>query len=164
MEKKEFCKPTNKDVQKFLRTLRTPHFIGVFPCDMIPRPIRENECIILNTDPHNLPGKHYIAIYSNAGVYFYFDPLALDPSNFSIMNRELHVKNIAQNMVPVLRNPIQDAISNSCRLFCIDYVLSVTFPYQSSMCQRYTFEAHKLLKNEKTVRANISKWMNYRKE
>ena len=51
------------------------NFIGVFAIDALP-PARRlpNKCkFIVNTQPHNLPGEHWLAVYGN----IIFDPLGI---------------------------------------------------------------------------------------
>lgn len=55
-----------------------PRFIGVYPLDKIPLHICPPCCFIVNTDTHNLGGKHWLAIsYENGGIVYAFDPLGL---------------------------------------------------------------------------------------
>lgn len=50
-------------------------FIGVFPYDMIPlNRFKIGTCMIINTDPHNMPGEHWVAIYrAGPRLYYFFD-------------------------------------------------------------------------------------------
>ena len=52
-------------------------FIGVFPLDKIPSHIgTPPKSFIVNTDTHNLPGRHWIAVsYEQGGIAHAFDPL-----------------------------------------------------------------------------------------
>ena len=55
-----------------------PHFKGVFPLDKIPNHLIPPANFIINTDTHNLPGTHWIAIsYQRRGIVHVFDPLGL---------------------------------------------------------------------------------------
>lgn len=46
-------------------------FKGVYPADRVPK-LKHNESCILNTDAHNEPGLHWVAIVNyNNEIYFY---------------------------------------------------------------------------------------------
>jgi len=51
-------------------------FIGVFPVDQLPKHIGEPpKSLIVNTDPQNLPGRHWIAVSYEQGATYAFDPV-----------------------------------------------------------------------------------------
>jgi hypothetical protein len=51
-------------------------FIGVYPLDRLPKYIGNSpKSFIVNTDTHNLPGKHWIAVsFERGGIVYVFDP------------------------------------------------------------------------------------------
>ena len=65
-------------------------FQGIYPVDILPRSIKPPAFIVLNTDTHNLPGKHWMVLFINEDFCGeVFDSLALPVSDFIIyfMNR-----------------------------------------------------------------------------
>jgi len=56
-------------------------FLGVYPSDLIPHSITRSGCLILNTDPHNLKGSHWLAIHLQPKAHsaYYFDSYGLLP-------------------------------------------------------------------------------------
>ena len=56
-------------------------FSRVYPSDLIPHSITRSGCLILNTDPHNLEGSHWLAIHLTPRAYsaYYFDSYGLPP-------------------------------------------------------------------------------------
>lgn len=73
------------DIVSFIKTDRvcSQMFQGVFSCDTMPTKPR---LFICNTDPSNLPGEHWIAIYVDANTHRgeYFDSFGRKPSaNFA---------------------------------------------------------------------------------
>ena len=44
-------------------------FVGVFPCNKIPKVEKLPFCLIANTKPHNHPGEHWVAIFVNKEGY-----------------------------------------------------------------------------------------------
>ena len=58
------------------------NFLGVFACDKIPSHPIANTCFVANTDPHNLPGTHWVAFYiSQSRRAYYFDSFGFPPLN-----------------------------------------------------------------------------------
>ncbi len=51
-----------------------PNFIGVYPLDKVPKGIKKNSSLIVNTDTHRLEGKHWIAVsYERDGKMYVYD-------------------------------------------------------------------------------------------
>jgi hypothetical protein len=51
-----------------------PNFIGVFPIDKLPKlNVATNAKLVVNLDPSNLPGTHWVAIALRDGKGYYFD-------------------------------------------------------------------------------------------
>ena len=49
------------------------NFIGVFPCDLLPKPEKVPFCLVANTDPSMLSGTHWVGIHvdeNNVGTFF----------------------------------------------------------------------------------------------
>ena len=130
-------------------------FLGVFPCDIFPLEINEGESIILNTDPHHLPGKHYICLYRKNSRYFYFDSLAV--------NRKLAFKTLTENfkkrkispIINVLTQPIQHFSSKFCGFFCVDYILAISEEFKNVKRVSYFCEKTKLQQNDVICFKNI---------
>lgn len=94
-------------------------FLGTWPCDMIPD-ISPREGVVVNTDPSNKPGTHWIAIYRPAhGPVEYFDSFGLPPlipETINYMNR------IAPHGWTYSISNVQHEINNSCGQHCINYL------------------------------------------
>ena len=50
-----------------------PNFAGVFGCDNLPRLTRPLTYLVANTDPHDGPGTHWVAMCIEHGVLFFYD-------------------------------------------------------------------------------------------
>ena len=71
------------ELQNKLKFLKCFH--GVFPCDRLPVIEKLPFAIIINTDKHNEPGEHWVAIYvSEYNIGYYFDSYGLQPINKEI--------------------------------------------------------------------------------
>ena len=56
------------------------NFDGVSPLDMLPIKVQKTYNLIVNTEPSNLPGQHWIAIVVRPGkVAYVFDPMGFPP-------------------------------------------------------------------------------------
>jgi len=59
--------------------------LGVFPSDKLPRKVVGPAVLIVNTDPSNKPGGHWVAIYVRRdGIAEYFDSYGLPPQGKTI--------------------------------------------------------------------------------
>ena len=64
-----------------------PHFIGVFPIDLLSNTNKLERVmdkhttikLVVNLQPHHLPGSHWVAIYRRNGIGFYFDSFGRPP-------------------------------------------------------------------------------------
>lgn len=61
------------------------HLLGVLACDQLPtKPIRYPCMGIVNTDPSDLPGKHWLAFYITKDKQgYFFDSFGNSPDKFS---------------------------------------------------------------------------------
>lgn len=118
----------NNQITKILTSskITSPKFLGCFPCDQLPDPnsIKFPASLIVNLDPHQFPGSHWIAIfvYGLDQKTIYFDSLSL-PIN------ELVIKSFLNAFPGINFNqiPYQSLSSNSCGHFCICFVYFLSF-------------------------------------
>ena len=145
----------NSYLRKILQEeLRVKNFKGVFPCDRVKK-LREGESLILNTDPHQLPGKHFVALTKKRGRIIYFDSLAEDMKiEFPELYRALQRRGMLP-VLPVLKSPIQAIDSNFCGLFCIDYILTLHPPYSRVNSAKYELKTARLRKNDQICLENV---------
>ena len=77
----------NLQIEYYLRDF--DNFLGVFPSDMhcLPKVISFPSALIINTDPHSLPGTHWVAVFFvNTNLVEYFDSLGKEPYPTSILH------------------------------------------------------------------------------
>jgi hypothetical protein len=55
-----------------------PSFGGVYPRVLLPDTLNQ-KAIVINTDPHDQPGAHWVCVYLNTPVVEYFDSYGLPP-------------------------------------------------------------------------------------
>jgi hypothetical protein len=55
-----------------------PSFGGVYPRDLLPETL-DQKAIVINTDPHDKPGAHWVCLYVTSPVVLYFDSYGLHP-------------------------------------------------------------------------------------
>lgn len=95
-------------------------FLGVFAADMVPK-YRSNDsyplCFIVNTDPVNKPGEHWVAVYadSKSSVEF-FDSYGLPVTAYP------HIRGL-QNTRSYNTVSLQSLLSQTCGHFCIYFLL-----------------------------------------
>lgn len=148
----------NRYLQRILKdTLQITQFRGVFACDRVPK-LKQEQSVILNTDPHYKRGKHFVALFYSNGRYIYFDPLAENIEiQFPEFYRVLKRKKMLNALFKVLDSPIQDAKSNFCGLFCLDYILGLYKPFSKAKVQTYVTDLLALRKNDSICVKNVVK-------
>jgi len=101
-------------IERFLRRKCGAKFQGVFSCDTLPPNPR---LLVCNTDPHYMPGTHWIAIsVDSRGQGEYFDSYGLEPAPVfrDYMNR--HCRRWTYNRVK-----LQSILSRFCGHYCCFY-------------------------------------------
>ena len=102
-------------------------FLGVFSCDRLPI-VSELPCsLIMNTDPHDKPGQHWVAIHINSkrnGLYF-------DSYGFPPLNHEF-TEFLNQNCYNWTYNRymIQGYNTVTCGQYCVLFILLKTLGYK----------------------------------
>lgn len=95
--------------------------IGIFPADRIPKKLpTEPYGLIVNTDPHYLPGKHWIAFYVEHGKVEAFDSYGNTPSRYSS-----YIKQFMQRFTRVESNTkeLQSLNTSVCGQYCLFYLM-----------------------------------------
>lgn len=92
-------------------------FLGVFPLDLLPKITNLPAALVVNLDPSDKPGSHWVCLYfANNGVCEYFDSYGRKPY-------ELKAYIIANSTNYVFNNvQVQRILTSTCGQMCI-YVL-----------------------------------------
>lgn len=96
-------------------------FRGVFPCNRLPKNLKQGipHALIINLDPHNKPGSHWVALYiSSRGKAVFFDSFGIPPLNhyiYSFIQKNSRIS-IHNSMV------IQSLTTETCGLYCIHFI------------------------------------------
>ena len=94
--------------------------LGVFPSDRLPLSVPQPSCLIVNTDPSDQPGAHWLAIYVDKdGVIDYFDSYGIPPQVENMKNcleRHGSIVNINDTIV-------QSYMSAACGPHCIYFLI-----------------------------------------
>ena len=103
-------------------------FVGVFPRDKLPTIKKYPFCVVVNTDPANKPGQHWVAIFGTQKKTEYFDSFGLPPFHHEILNFIENCKgNIEFNTIT-----LQTATAKTCGHYCVIFILM--------RCEGYTFD------------------------
>lgn len=92
-------------------------FLGVFPIDLLPKIAKLPAALVVNLDPSNKPGSHWVSLYFDRdGTCEYFDSYGRKP-------KELQSYIIANSSTYVFNNlQVQRMLTSTCGQMCI-YVL-----------------------------------------
>lgn len=96
------------------------HFGGVFPADSI-NILKNDKLYILNTDPHQKEGQHWVALYMNENLCEFFDSFGKPPGYY---HKYWHDCLLAKSKKYIYnRSILQNPSSGDCGKFCIFYVV-----------------------------------------
>ena len=91
-------------------------FMGTFPIDRIPSPVRFPCCVIANTDPSSMPGEHWVVLLIKPdGSGEFFDSFGLPPSVYGF-HRWFPSHRVTVNPVMLQKSEA------SCGYFCLYYL------------------------------------------
>ena len=107
------------ELQRTLEAMLDPSrvdFLGVFPRDLEPHKfVRYPSCYVLNTDPSNEPGEHWLALFvTGPNDYEFFDSFAQLPATYGIDNL---------NVVCVMNFRLQSWTATTCGHYCIYFLV-----------------------------------------
>ena len=95
-------------------------FAGVYARDRIPQRLRPYEkAMVINTDPHDKPGAHWVCVYSVPPVVEYFDSYGMKPYFPEILNF------IERQQAHPVWNPYTYQALNTtvCGQYCVYFLL-----------------------------------------
>lgn len=99
-----------------------PHFIGVYALDKLPLHIKPISRLIVNTDTHNLPGKHWIALsYEKHGIVYAFDPLGVYYPNLLIQ----YLHRLPHRRIIYNRTMYQRPWRKTCGQHCLQFLMDL---------------------------------------
>jgi hypothetical protein len=113
---------TNKYIEDFGKK-HCKNFIGTFPCNIHPD-VKGKQIfsVVFNESKHNEEGSHFVCVYANKGIIFYFDSLGLKCENEYILNfLRTSGRVIKENNIQ-----IQSYDSIFCGYFCLSFLLFMT--------------------------------------
>ena len=113
-----------KNKLKFL-----PSFMGVHPCDQLPDVTALPTSLIMNTQPHNQNGEHWVAIHINKeGSGIYFDSYGLEPLKNEFRDfLEKYTNRWKHNNIM-----LQGLNSITCGEYCVLFILCRSLNYSLS--------------------------------
>ena len=116
---------TNGYLNEIGRKILGKHFLGSFPCDMTPKANNKtNFSLIFNLSKHNEKGTHFVSIFANNKVLYYFDPLGNTCKNKDIL--KFIEKNKKTRKLRTRFPKIQSDDSIFCGFYCIGFLLAMT--------------------------------------
>jgi len=112
-------------IQQLLKKRCGQTFLGVFPIDRLPQrlPPRRPLLLVCNTDPHDKPGNHWIALYIAHNGEF-FDSFGEPPQKTFELYLEKHCNSFTVN-----NKVLQSILSAFCGHYAIFYCLMKMLNY-----------------------------------
>ncbi len=114
---------------EYLMRYYPEQFLGVCARNEMQPLQGEGDCVIINTDTNNLPGRHWIAVKNVGPNTIYFDPAGWVP-NKSICA-------YFKNLIEYTTNNIQPINSLTCGQHCIYFLYTNTHATSESMLLKF---------------------------
>lgn len=96
---------------------------GIFPIDKLPA--MEPGFYIINTDNHDDPGEHWLAVFNDNNHVEYFDSYGQEPLDYRL-------KAFLGNDYKFNPTKLQQLFNNSCGFYCTYYILHRVRGYSMS--------------------------------
>ena len=95
-------------------------YMGCYPCDQIPMIDKYPTSLVLNLEPINSIGSHWVAlVFDNPFHVYYFDSMGEAP-NSCIDNRLNEIEK--KHCITFNKKPIQPLSSHFCGLYCLCFI------------------------------------------
>ena len=97
------------------------YFQGVFASDQLPKsPSKRSSAYIVNTDPHDKPGRHWIALWTDQGICEIMDSYAMPISYYQAKPLERWINQWKYNVTN--GQALQALTSKACGHYCLFYL------------------------------------------
>ena len=115
------------EIYDYVECLKITHFRGVKMSDELPVSPLPQECGILNFEPHNMEGSHWVAWYKNKEDRYYFDSYAgVPPLELqSYLKTEEEMK-LDQGVIKRSVVTIQRDATTECGALCLFVLFHLT--------------------------------------
>ena len=102
-----------------------PNFYGVVPCCEIEQFKRHSDVgLIVNTDPHNKPGEHWVGIYKEGETLYFFDSFGREIKEFAEPFASI-MKDFSSGLQLVTnRMQYQDVLYDTCGRWTYYYIFA----------------------------------------
>lgn len=112
-----------------LRTnrLTSKVFRGVVAADRLPSPSNQRGAYVVNTDPHHLPGKHWVVLHFANGRVTYFDPIGAPIPKHLLDQLRANGALYEKTLQHALGRRIQ-GLRHTCGFYCAYYILCLAEP------------------------------------
>ena len=128
------------------------HFVGVFPCDKLPdKPDKsEPRAYIVNTDPEEMPGRHWIALWTENNKCEVMDSYALPLDTYRTTGPlqawlDKHWKYVVHN-----GRTLQSLFSQSCGDYALLYLIAKARNHSMQQFVQ-SFDKHDYVANDHKV-------------
>lgn len=91
-------------------------FVGCFSIDQIPKKARPPLSFVINSDPANGAGEHWLSVWRKGGLTVFFDSLGMPPSHYSA-ELDDYIRRDGRSWTNNVQ--WQSSYSNVCGQYCI---------------------------------------------
>lgn len=99
-------------------------FIGAFACDQLPPIPKKDFSVVINTDPSNLPGDHWLTLIRKNSVLYFIDSYGrhYKDATFDPIFVKTILKYIGKEKVVCSNKWLQQLTSNTCGYYCVYFI------------------------------------------
>ena len=143
---------SSKYINTILGSKNLPFFIGTYPSDKCPniKTMRNNFCMIINTDKATKPGEHWIAVLRHNNVIKISDSLL-----FPLVSPPQNLAYIVKNASYLRTHPIQTIESQNCGFYCVLDILHFHLSIQNKKPKNVPFKKKAANINDEICISNI---------
>ena len=128
----------NIDLDLFLNKIHSNVSYKICSSDELNFLLRDNEFVIVNTDPSSLPGHHWVVFYRNKeGIIQFFDSFGHKPDFYTFNFVKFLQRNVFESYYIFNPCTIQSNTSNICGLYCLFFYVYICndFSFNEFLCQ-----------------------------
>lgn len=101
-----------------------PYFRGVYPIDRLPKAIRAPSSLIINTDTHNKPGEHWLAVcFKRDGLLYAFDSFGF----YYPRTLKMYLISRGANKIKYNKIKYQENHETSCGQYCVAWLIAMNY-------------------------------------
>lgn len=102
------------------------HFAGCYPIDRMPLQRKAPVSFVVNSDPHDMPGTHWVCVYVDTRLAVFFDSYGKPASFYSNQLAEYLARETRSKSLWINRVQLQSNYSDLCGQYCMHALMTLS--------------------------------------